>query len=148
MATSEPQLAVKASLTPSELGDVGALVREARWNQLAADWRIFIEFGRLYAVHSEAGRIVATTATLPYGGRFAWISMVLVAGEYPRRGLATTMLRRGVGGPAAGEPPAPRGPPPPRPARSLRGRLPGSLGLSAPGPPGRPPPARDRAPPR
>jgi GNAT superfamily N-acetyltransferase len=96
MATSEPQLAVKASLTPSELGDVGALVREARWNQLAADWRIFIEFGRLYAVHSEAGRIVATTATLPYGGRFAWISMVLVAGEYRRRGLATAMLRRAM----------------------------------------------------
>jgi len=96
MATSEPQLAVKASLTASELGDVGALVREARWNQLAADWRIFIEFGRLYAVHSEAGRIVATTATLPYGGRFAWISMVLVAGEYRRRGLATAMLRRAM----------------------------------------------------
>jgi GNAT superfamily N-acetyltransferase len=96
MATSEPGLTIKESLTPSELDDVGALVREARWNQLAADWRIFIEFGRLYAVHSEAGRIIATTATLPYGGRFAWISMVLVAGEYRRRGLATTMLRRAM----------------------------------------------------
>ena len=59
MATSEPRLAVKQSLTPSELDDVGALVREARWNQLAADWRIFIEFGRLYAIHSDAGRIIA-----------------------------------------------------------------------------------------
>jgi len=91
MATSEPRLAVKASLTPSELDDVGALVREARWNQLAADWRIFVEFGRLYAIHSETGRVVATTATLPYGGR-----MVLVAGEYRRRGLATAMLRRAM----------------------------------------------------
>ena len=96
MATSEPRLAVKASLTPSELDDVGTLVREARWNQLAADWRIFVEFGRLYAIHSETGRVVATTATLPYGGRFAWISMVLVAGEYRRRGLATAMLRRAM----------------------------------------------------
>src|SRR5262249_38254066 len=96
MATSEPRLTVKESLTPSELDDVAGLVREARWNQLAADWRIFIEFGRLYAVHSEAGRIIATTATLSYGGRFAWISMVLVAGEYRRRGLATTMLRRAM----------------------------------------------------
>ena len=96
MATSEPRLTAKESLTPSELDDVGALVREARWNQLAADWRIFTEFGRLYAVHSEAGRIIATTATLPYGGRFAWISMVLVAGEYRRRGLATAMLRRAM----------------------------------------------------
>src|SRR5262249_60185475 len=30
------------------------------------------------------------------GGRCAWISMVLVAGEYRRRGLATTMLRRAM----------------------------------------------------
>jgi len=96
MATSEPRLSVKQSLTPSELDDVGALVREARWNQLAADWRIFIEFGRLYAIHGEAGRVIATTATLPYGGRFAWISMVLVAGEYRRRGLATALLRRAM----------------------------------------------------
>jgi GNAT superfamily N-acetyltransferase len=96
MATSEPQVIVKESVTPSELDDAGALVREARWNQLAADWRIFIEFGRLYAIHGEAGRIIATTATLPYGGRFAWISMVLVAGEYRRRGLATALLRRAM----------------------------------------------------
>ena len=65
MATSEPRLTVKESLTPSELDDVGALVREARWNQLAADWRIFIEFGRLYAIHGDASRVIATTATLP-----------------------------------------------------------------------------------
>ena len=96
MATSEPRLTVKASLTPAELDDVGALVREARWNQLAADWRIFTEFGRLYAAHSEAGRIIATTATLPYGGRFAWISMVLVAGEYRRRGLATRLMQQAM----------------------------------------------------
>jgi GNAT superfamily N-acetyltransferase len=96
MATSEPRVTIKESLTPAELDDVGALVREARWNQLAADWRIFTEFGRLYAAHIEDGRIVATTATLPYGGRFAWISMVLVAGEYRRRGLATMLLRRAM----------------------------------------------------
>jgi GNAT superfamily N-acetyltransferase len=96
MATSEPRVIVKQSPTLSELDDVGALVREVRWNQLAADWRIFIEFGRLYAIHGEAGRIIATTATLPYGGRFAWISMVLVAGEYRRRGLATALLRRAM----------------------------------------------------
>jgi GNAT superfamily N-acetyltransferase len=93
MAISDLRLAVKASLSPSELDDVGALVREARWNQLPADWRMFIAHGRVYAAHTEAGRIVATTATLPYGGRFAWISMVLVTSEYRRRGLATRLMR-------------------------------------------------------
>lgn len=96
MATSEPRLAVKQSLTPSELDDVGALVREARWNQLAADWRMFIELGRVYAAHTADGRIIATTATLPYGDRFAWISMVLVKGEYRRHGLATRLMRQAM----------------------------------------------------
>ena len=96
MASSEPGLTVKQSLTPSELDDAGALVREARWNQLPADWRIFLALGRLYAAQLDEGRIVATTATLPYGGRFAWISMVLVAGEYRRRGLATNLMQQAM----------------------------------------------------
>jgi GNAT superfamily N-acetyltransferase len=96
MEISELQLAVKPSLSPSELDDVDALVREARWNQIAADWRVFLAHGRVYALVTPEGRIVATTATLPYGGRFAWISMVLVAGEYRRRGLATRLMRRAM----------------------------------------------------
>jgi GNAT superfamily N-acetyltransferase len=96
MASSEPRLTVKASLTPSELDDAGALVREARWNQLVADWRIFLALGRFYAAQLDEGRIVATTATLPYGGRFAWISMVLVTGEYRRRGLATKLMQQAM----------------------------------------------------
>ena len=69
---------------------------EARWNQIAADWRLFIELGRVYAAHTGAGRIVATSAILPYGDRFGWISMVLVAGAYRRRGLATLLMRRAM----------------------------------------------------
>jgi GNAT superfamily N-acetyltransferase len=96
MAISELRFAVKSSLSPSELDDVGALVREARWNQLAADWRVFLAHGRIHALVTAESRIVATTATLPYGGRFAWISMVLVAGEYRRHGLATQLMRRAM----------------------------------------------------
>jgi GNAT superfamily N-acetyltransferase len=96
MATSDLQLAVKPTLSRSELADADALVREANWNQLAADWRIFVERGRLYVAQTADGRIVATTAILPYGGRFAWISMVLVAGEFRRRGLATLLMRRAM----------------------------------------------------
>jgi len=96
MATSELVPKVKPSLSPSELADAGALVAEAHWNQLAADWRIFIAQGHVYAVQTAQGRIVATAATLPHGSRFAWVSMVLVAGEYRRRGLATQLMRRAV----------------------------------------------------
>jgi GNAT superfamily N-acetyltransferase len=96
MAISELRFAVKPSLSPSELDDVDALVREARWNQIAADWQVFLAHGRVYALVTTHGRIVATTATLPYSGRFAWISMVLVAGEYRRQGLATQLMRRAM----------------------------------------------------
>jgi predicted GNAT family acetyltransferase len=53
---------------------------------------MFLEFGTVYAVRAE-GRVVATAATLPYGGRCAWISMVLVAADHRRKGLATRLLR-------------------------------------------------------
>src|SRR5262249_60773175 len=32
----------------------------------------------------------------PFGGRFAWISMVLVTGEYRRRGLATKLMQQAM----------------------------------------------------
>jgi len=95
-AISELRIAVKSSLTPAELDDANALVSEARWNQVAADWRLFVEHGRVYAAHASCGRIVATSAILPYGQHFGWISMVLVGGPYRRRGLATLLMRRAM----------------------------------------------------
>ena len=91
MATSEEPAIGR--LTLAELPDADALVAEAGWNQVAADWRMFLDFGTVYAVRAD-GRLIATAATLPYGGRCAWISMVLVAGTHRRRGLATRLLHR------------------------------------------------------
>ena len=90
MAPSEP--AIEGLLTAADLPDAEALVREAGWNQVAADWEIFRALGTVYAARA-GGRVVATAATLPYG-EFAWISMVLVAGEQRRRGLGTRLLNR------------------------------------------------------
>jgi len=80
-------------LHPADLGDADALVKEAGWNQTEADWRIFLEQGTVFAMR-DGGRVVATAAALPYGGKFGWISMVLIAGEYRRRGLATRLMER------------------------------------------------------
>jgi GNAT superfamily N-acetyltransferase len=80
-------------LTPDDLADADALVTEAGWNQIAADWRMFLDFGTVYAVRADA-RVIATAATLPYGDRCAWISMVLVAASHRRHGLATRLLHR------------------------------------------------------
>jgi len=96
MAHSDPALAQESPLREAELDQAEALVREADWNQVAADWRIFIDLGTVYAVRNSTDRVVATAATLPYGGRFAWISMVLVKAEYRRQGLALRLLDRCV----------------------------------------------------
>jgi GNAT superfamily N-acetyltransferase len=77
-------------LALTELPDAEALVAEAGWNQVAADWRMFLDFGTAYAVRAQ-GRVVATAAWIPYGA-CAWISMVLVAADHRRRGLATRLL--------------------------------------------------------
>jgi len=92
MAHSDPAPANIAPLTAAELGDAELLVAEAGWNQTAADWRIFLDLGQVFAVR-EGGRVVATAATLPYQ-RFGWISMVLVTKDFRRRGLAGRLMRR------------------------------------------------------
>jgi GNAT superfamily N-acetyltransferase len=90
MAPTEP--VIEGSLTAAELPHAEALVREAGWNQVAADWEIFRALGTVYTAR-VGQRVVATAATLPYG-KFAWVSMVLVAGEQRRHGLGTQLLKR------------------------------------------------------
>lgn len=97
MASSEPDFAAESPLLAHELPDAEALVRDAGWNQTADDWKAFLALGTVYAIR-DGGHVIATAATLPYDGRFAWISMVLVAQAYQRRGLATRLMRRCVEG--------------------------------------------------
>jgi len=96
MATSKVRI---GQLTSADLIDAEALVAEAGWNQVAADWRMFLDFGTAYAVR-EQGRVIATAAWIPYGA-CAWISMVLVTGVARRRGLATRLLHRCIADVAA-----------------------------------------------
>ncbi len=73
-----------------------ALSREAGWNQVAADWRIFLQFGQVIGLTRGDGPLIATAAMLPHGRDFAWISMVLVTVAERRLGLARWLLRRCV----------------------------------------------------
>ena len=81
-------------LTDAALAGAVALSTEAGWNQTADDWRLMLGFGQGIGVAAPDGRLVATALTLPFGGRFAWIAMVLVTADWRRRGLATDLLRR------------------------------------------------------
>jgi len=88
-------LRAPSPLRPDELGDAQALVAEVGWNQTERDWRLFLELGRVQAIRTDAGRVIATAATLPYAG-FGWISMVLVTAAWRRRGLASKLLRAAI----------------------------------------------------
>lgn len=88
MAVSDFQI---GKLSASDLADADALVKEAGWNQTQADWRVFLDFGTVYALRDKQ-KVIATAATLPYGGKFAWISMVLISGSYRRQGLGTKLM--------------------------------------------------------
>jgi GNAT superfamily N-acetyltransferase len=79
-------------VTESDLADCLALSAEAHWNQIAEDWRLILELGEVLGLVRD-GRLVATAGFMPYGGRFAWISMVLVTASERRQGHATRLLR-------------------------------------------------------
>jgi ribosomal protein S18 acetylase RimI-like enzyme len=79
-------------LGPTDLGAAGALVTEAGWNQVEADWRIFLELGHVMGIDIPGEGVVATAATLPLGPDSGWIAMMLVATSYRRQGLGSQLL--------------------------------------------------------
>ncbi len=75
------------------IADALQLSDEARWNQIAEDWALFMSPGECYGVRTD-GRLVASAAILPFAGGFGWISMVLVTADSRRRGLASRLMDR------------------------------------------------------
>ena len=72
------------------------LSRSANWNQNEADWRAMLAIGRGWGLSLADGTLAASTIVLPYGNRFAWVSMVLVLPEQRRKGYATQLLRKAL----------------------------------------------------
>lgn len=82
-------------LNAADLDAAQALVAEAGWNQVRADWELFTELGAAFKVTAAGGEVAATAATLPFA-RFGWISMVLVGKRHRRQGIATALLEHCV----------------------------------------------------
>jgi len=77
-------------------GDIPAclqLCRFSRWNQLAEDWRVFLDSsdggGRVAEV---AGIPIGTVAFMRYGDCFSWLSMMLVHPDARRSGVGTLLM--------------------------------------------------------
>jgi GNAT superfamily N-acetyltransferase len=77
-----------------DLAQAVTLSASVGWNQVEADWRLFLDLGHAVGVDDDEGRLAATAATLPSGPGLAWISMVIVREDRRRRGIATALLKR------------------------------------------------------
>lgn len=73
-----------------------ALSKSANWNQNENDWRWMLEFGKGWGITLADGTLAASALVIPYGGRFAWVSMVLVHPEHRRHGYARRVLRAAI----------------------------------------------------
>lgn len=82
----------QAVLARADVAAALALSDEAGWNQVGADWAVFIERGCALGLRDGDGRLVASAAALPYGADFGWVSMVLVTHAWRRQGLATRLM--------------------------------------------------------
>ena len=87
---------IEHPLGEADLPGCLALSKAAHWNQNEADWRLMLEFGHGWGI-SIGGALAASTLVLPYGGDFAWVSMVLVLPEHRRKGFASRLLRTAIG---------------------------------------------------
>jgi ribosomal protein S18 acetylase RimI-like enzyme len=95
ISTAQGQGLAISALSAADLDGAQALVAEAGWNQVRADWELFSELGAAFKVTAEDGEVAATAATLPFA-RFGWISMVLVGKRHRRQGIATALLQHCV----------------------------------------------------
>lgn len=82
-------------LEDRHIAAAAALARAEHWNQTQRDWEVLLQhspggsFGAL-----ASGRLVGTVTSVTYDRRVAWIGMMLVHGDYRRRGIGTGLMRR------------------------------------------------------
>lgn len=78
----------------ADLAAAMSLKTQAGWNQIEADWRFFLEQRPESCFVAECEcQTVGTVTAIAYGPRLAWVSMLLVAPAFRRRGLGTRLMQ-------------------------------------------------------
>jgi GNAT superfamily N-acetyltransferase len=73
------------------------LCRASGWNQLEADWSLFLELSPAGCrVAEKNGEVVGTITALRYQDRFSWVGMMLVDPQERRLGIGTRLLHEGL----------------------------------------------------
>jgi len=79
-------------LIEADMPQMMGLVEEAGWNQTETDWHMMMRIGSARGVADPDGQIIGTAVTMPYGNSVGWIGMVLVAGAWRGKGIATRLM--------------------------------------------------------
>ncbi len=91
--TSEPSLAV---LTEADVESGLRLSGEMGWNQLPADWLLYLRHGHVVGFRRPDGTVVGTGAAMPYVGGYGYLALVLVTADWRRRGLGTRLVEHSI----------------------------------------------------
>ncbi|MEJ2719503.1 MAG: GNAT family N-acetyltransferase, partial [Deltaproteobacteria bacterium] len=94
---SRPVASSSLGPSPGCSGEGMRLKDLANWNQTSVDWERLLSAspeGCFVAEHD--GRVIGTSTTIVYEGRFAWIGMLLVDPEYRGQGIGTALLERAI----------------------------------------------------
>lgn len=83
----------EGTLTEGALPGACALSAAVGWNQVEADWRLFLGKGSVRVLDDGGDTLAASAAVLPFDAQLAWISMVLVRPDRRRQKLATRLMR-------------------------------------------------------
>ena len=83
------------TMTENDVAAGMRLKELAGWNQTESDWKRFLHASKDGCFVAEVDEVVCgSAATIIYGGRFAWVGMVLVDPAYRGRGIGTKLLER------------------------------------------------------
>jgi GNAT superfamily N-acetyltransferase len=84
-------------MTIEDIPEAMQLKDSAGWNQTTADWARFLSASPEGCFVAEReGRVVGTSTSIVYEGRFAWIGMVIVDSQYRGQGIGTALLERAI----------------------------------------------------
>src|SRR5947209_11987726 len=88
------------TIRPMRLADIPAgldLCRLSRWNQLAEDWRCFLDSPSAAGLLAERdGAVLGTVTFLRFQPAFTWLSMMLVHPDARRSGIGTVLMQSAV----------------------------------------------------
>jgi|JI6StandDraft_1071083.scaffolds.fasta_scaffold14152_2 ribosomal protein S18 acetylase RimI-like enzyme len=85
------------TMKPDDIPEGLKLCRKAKWNQLEADWQVFLQHSpEACMVATFQDQIVGTVTTIRYQNSFSWIGMVLVDPDFRRQGIGQELLQKAL----------------------------------------------------